>query len=58
VDGALLIALTHGGLALSSATAGVLVYRLISFVLVAAVGWVFWFLLNRKPDSRRERCIS
>jgi uncharacterized protein (TIRG00374 family) len=58
VDGALLIALTHGGLALSSATAGVLVYRLISFVLVAAVGWGFWFLLNRKPDSGRERCIS
>jgi uncharacterized membrane protein YbhN (UPF0104 family) len=58
VDGALLIALTHGGLALPTAAAGVIVYRLISFVLVAAVGWGFWLLLNRKPSARRERCIS
>jgi putative heme transporter len=46
VDGALLIALTHGGLPLASATAGVLVYRLISFVMVAAIGWLFWVILN------------
>jgi uncharacterized membrane protein YbhN (UPF0104 family) len=58
VDGALLIALTHGGLALPTAAAGVIVYRLISFVLVAAVGWGFWLLLNRKPSARGERCIS
>jgi uncharacterized protein (TIRG00374 family) len=51
VDGALLIALTHGGLPLSEATAGVLIYRLISFVLVAAVGWVFWFFLKRSDPS-------
>ncbi|MGX7680503.1 lysylphosphatidylglycerol synthase transmembrane domain-containing protein [Jatrophihabitans sp. DSM 45814] len=57
VDGALLIALTHGGLSLASATAGVVMYRLISFVLVAAIGWVFWFLLSRKPTSRTSRCL-
>ncbi len=48
VDGALLIALTHGGLSLADATAGVIVYRLISFVLVAAVGWGFWYLIKRR----------
>jgi uncharacterized membrane protein YbhN (UPF0104 family) len=58
VDGALVIALTHGGLSLPAAAAGVLAYRLISFVLVAAVGWGFWLLLNRRPTARRERCIS
>jgi uncharacterized protein (TIRG00374 family) len=51
VDGALLIALTHGGLSLTDATAAVLLYRLISFVLVAAIGWVVWFALRRKPPA-------
>ncbi|CAN5571872.1 YbhN family protein [soil metagenome] len=56
VDGALLIALTHGGLPLSAAAAGVLVYRLVSFVLVAAVGWGFWLALGRS-DVRRARAV-
>jgi uncharacterized protein (TIRG00374 family) len=47
VDGALLLALTHGGLPLADATAAVVLYRLISFVLVAAIGWVFWLVLRR-----------
>ncbi|MCW2541601.1 MAG: hypothetical protein JWN95_3326 [Frankiales bacterium] len=54
VDGALLLALTRGGLSLSAATAGVLVYRLISLVFVAVVGWLFWLLLNQR-DRRRGR---
>jgi putative heme transporter len=47
VDGALLIALTRGGLPIASATAGVLVYRLISLVFIAAIGWAFWLVLQR-----------
>ena len=54
VDGALLLTLSRGGLTLTDATAGVLVYRLISFVLVAAIGWGFWGLL-RRGDRRRAR---
>jgi uncharacterized protein (TIRG00374 family) len=57
VDGALLLALTHGGLALGTATAGVVVYRLISFVLVAAVGWMFWFLIRQRDRAKRRRSI-
>jgi uncharacterized protein (TIRG00374 family) len=52
VDGALLLALTHGGLSLSTATAAVLLYRLISFVMVAAIGWGFWLVL-RRGDRRK-----
>jgi uncharacterized protein (TIRG00374 family) len=52
VDGALLLALTRGGLSLSQATAGVLIYRLISLVFVAVVGWLFWLVLNQR-DRRR-----
>jgi uncharacterized protein (TIRG00374 family) len=54
VDGALLLALTHGGLPLVTATAGVLMYRLISFVLVAAVGWALWFGM-RSSERRSKR---
>jgi uncharacterized membrane protein YbhN (UPF0104 family) len=49
VDGALLLALTHGGIPLADATAAVVLYRLISFVMVAAIGWVFWFALRGRP---------
>ncbi|UQX87286.1 flippase-like domain-containing protein [Jatrophihabitans telluris] len=58
VDGALLISLTHGGLQLSEATAGVLVYRLISLILVAAVGWAFWLLLNQRDRRHRREFLS
>jgi uncharacterized membrane protein YbhN (UPF0104 family) len=52
VEGALLLGLTHSGAPLASATAAVVIYRVISFVLVAAVGWLVWWQL-RKAESRR-----
>ena len=58
VDGALLIALTHGGLPLAEATAAVVLYRLISFVLVAAIGWVFWFGLRRNAKRTAFGALS
>ncbi len=52
VEGALLLGLTHSGTPLTSATAAVVIYRVISFVLVVAVGWLVWWRL-RKTESRR-----
>ncbi len=52
VDAALVLTLTRGGFTADTATAGVIVYRLISLGLVALVGWVFWLVGNRL-DHRR-----
>jgi putative heme transporter len=48
VDGAIVVALVNGGVSLSLATAGVLIYRLISFVFMAVMGWIVWFLLRTR----------
>ena len=42
VDAAMIFALTQGGVSTTLATAGVLLYRLISFALVVSLGWVIW----------------
>lgn len=47
VDGAFTAALVAGGLAASAAFPAVLIYRLISFVLAAAVGWLVFAMLFR-----------
>jgi uncharacterized protein (TIRG00374 family) len=47
VDAALIAGLSQGGLTVGAATAGVVVYRLISLVLVATVGWIAWWLQSR-----------
>ncbi|MBN9620558.1 MAG: hypothetical protein J0H43_12650, partial [Actinobacteria bacterium] len=41
-DAAMILTLTGGGVATVSATAAVLLYRLISFALIVAVGWIVW----------------
>ncbi len=46
VDGALLAALVAGGVPSKPALAAVLLYRLVSFVGVAAVGWMAWLWLH------------
>jgi putative heme transporter len=48
VDGALLAALVAGGVPSKPALAAVLLYRLISFVGVAAVGWVAWLWVHTR----------
>ena len=61
VDGALLAALVAGGVPSHPALAAVLLYRLVSFVGVAAAGWVAWFVIHAKEtptatvDRRRRR---
>jgi lysylphosphatidylglycerol synthase-like protein len=42
VDAAMIFALTQGGVSTTLATAGVLLYRLISFALVVSLGWIIW----------------
>jgi uncharacterized membrane protein YbhN (UPF0104 family) len=53
VDGVLIVALIRGGMPVALATAGVLVYRLISLGLVSLVGWSLWLVTDRA--GRRER---
>jgi hypothetical protein len=42
VDAAMIFALTSGGVGTVPATAGVLVYRLISVALIVVLGWLAW----------------
>lgn len=61
VDGALLAALVAGGVPSHPALAAVLLYRLISFVGVAAAGWVAWLVVHARsgpevPADDAPRC--
>lgn len=47
VDGALTAALVAGGLTAAEALPAVIIYRLVSFVLVAAAGWVTFAIMFR-----------
>ena len=47
VDGVLILALVRGGMPASMATAGVLIYRLISLGLVSLIGWLLWVFVDR-----------
>jgi putative heme transporter len=51
VDGALLAALVAGGVPSHPALAAVLLYRLVSFVGVAAAGWVAWFVVHTRTTA-------
>ncbi|MGH8860410.1 MAG: lysylphosphatidylglycerol synthase transmembrane domain-containing protein, partial [Jatrophihabitantaceae bacterium] len=56
VEPALILTLVHGGVPVATATAGVLVYRLISFGLVAIAGWSVLLVTQRRapvPQPRR-----
>lgn len=58
VDGALILGLVAGRTPVDDAIAAVVVYRLISWALVASVGWVLWWFLRKSPapqgSSRRR----
>ncbi|WP_375502409.1 YbhN family protein [uncultured Jatrophihabitans sp.] len=54
VDAAMIFALTSGGVSTVTATAGVVLYRLISFLLVVCVGWLVWitsWFLERRAGT-------
>jgi putative heme transporter len=48
LEAGMLLGLTHGGVAAPVAVAGIVIYRLVSYALVAAVGWVVWAALRRR----------
>lgn len=54
VDGALLAALVAGGVPSHPALAAVLLYRLISFIGVAIVGWIAWLVVHTRAGSLAE----
>jgi uncharacterized protein (TIRG00374 family) len=57
VDAAMILALTSGGVSTVSATAGVLVYRMISVALIVFLGWLVWtvaWLADRRAASRTK----
>jgi uncharacterized protein (TIRG00374 family) len=54
VDAAMILALAHGGLDVASATATVVLYRLISFIFIAAVGWGMWAGSWRANAKRQD----
>ena len=51
-EGALCAALVTAGLRASQSLAAVLLFRLVSFWLVAAAGWLVWLWLRRRPAPR------
>jgi len=57
VDGALILALTRGGMPAATATAGVVIYRLVSLVMVAVLGWIAWLII-RRHDIRRRAAMA
>lgn len=58
IDAILIVTLVHGGIASPLAAAGVLIYRLISFVLLAGLGWLIWALIrdHTPPTIREKQC--
>jgi uncharacterized membrane protein YbhN (UPF0104 family) len=54
VDGALALGLVTAGTATSPALAVVVLYRLLSLVLIGAVGWVLWLAGRRTDAGTRE----
>jgi uncharacterized membrane protein YbhN (UPF0104 family) len=58
VDGALALGLITAGTATSPALAVVVLYRLISLVLIGAVGWVLWLAGRRTHAGEREALRS
>lgn len=53
VDAAMIFALTQGGERVVFATAGVLLYRLVSFGLVVSLGWLIWLTGRLAVRARR-----
>ena len=52
VEAGMLLELTNAGAAGSAAVAGVVTYRVIAYVLVAAAGWLVWAMLRRRDRGR------
>ena len=58
VEAALIAAVVAAGLPTTEATTAVLTYRLISFWLVLAVGWVVYPIVQRRGSRSREPAVE
>jgi putative heme transporter len=58
VEAGMLLALTSAGAKGPIALAGVVLYRVIAYVLVAAAGWLVWATLRRHDRTRRQASRS
>ncbi len=58
VEAALIAAVVAAGLPTTEATTAVLTYRLISFWLVLAVGWVVYPIVQRRGSRTRELAVE
>ncbi|MET7401417.1 YbhN family protein [Dactylosporangium sp. NPDC005572] len=52
IDGALVLGLTTAGAATSAAVAGVVLYRLVSFGFIIALGWLALLLIRRRESTK------
>ena len=55
---ALITALTMAGSTWAQAAAAVFVYRIVSFVLVAVVGWIVFLITSVQPTTKTSRWTS
>jgi uncharacterized membrane protein YbhN (UPF0104 family) len=51
IDSALILGLIAGGVDTSAAVAAVVLYRLISFGFIMAIGWLSWLRIRRSPQA-------
>jgi uncharacterized protein (TIRG00374 family) len=59
VEAGMLLGLTHAGVAASAAVAGIVIYRLVAYVLVGAAGWAIWAALrHRAAVTGTQRAAS
>jgi putative heme transporter len=58
VDAAMIIALTQGGVSTVHATTAVLLYRLISFALIVALGWLVWGATGLGEHRRSAQTVA
>jgi putative heme transporter len=60
-DAAMILVLSHGGYGIASATAAVLLYRLVSYVFIAAAGWIVMslgFYVSHRSAGRDRRIAA
>jgi uncharacterized membrane protein YbhN (UPF0104 family) len=58
VEAGMLVGLTSAGIGSSMAFAGIVTYRVVAYVLVAAAGWLVWAMLRRRDANRRAVRLS
>lgn len=58
IEAGMLIVLTHGGVANPLALAGIVIFRLVAYVLFGVAGWIAWLDVRRRQPSRIHGCAG